>query len=127
VNEIPVLVEFVEGSRIERGKPVERSLPILRNGPPGTVIHFAAGGAVPLPTDQIVLCDDSRGLARVGFGGMKFCGVEEDLLSFRRVQDLLPEEFLSPERGFHMTLEPGTVLRVLVHGQLAWPERSPLP
>lgn len=122
VNDIPVLVEFVPGSRISRDKLVERSLPIVQNGPPGTFVHFQDGGRVPLPTDQIVHRDDATGSARVGFGGMRFVGIEESLLVFRRVQDLLPEEFLSPERGFRMTLEPRTVSGVFLHGRLAWPE-----
>lgn len=122
--DIPVLVEFVRGSRISRGKPVAKSLPIMQNGPPGTKVHFAGGGEVPLPTDQVVFRDDEGGFARVGFGGMRFSGVEDGLLSFRRVQDLLPEEFLSPERGFHMTLELHTVARVLVHGQVEWPLKT---
>jgi hypothetical protein len=122
LKKIPVVVEFIPGSRITRGKPVERSLPILQNGPPGTYVHFAGGRMVPVPTDQVVLCDDSTGSARVGFGGMRFCGVEEDLLSFRRVQDLLPAEFLSPERGWHMTFELDTVAKVFVLGEQVWPE-----
>ncbi len=120
-EEIPVVVEFVPGSRISRGKPVERSLPIMQNGPPGTVVHFEHGGQVPLPTDQIVFRDEATGSARVGFGGMRFCGIVDSLLTFRRVQDLLPAEFLSPERGWVMTLEPSTVSGVFVHGVRAWP------
>jgi len=120
MHEIPLLVEFVPGSRISRGRPVERSLPIVQNGPPGTFVHFEDGGSVPLPTDQIVLRDEGSGSARVGFGGMRFIGVEENLLRFERVQDLLPEEFLSPERGWVMTLEPRTVTGVFEHGCLVW-------
>jgi hypothetical protein len=123
VLEIPVLVEFVPGSRIARGSFVEHSLPIVQNGPPGTVVHFEDGGRVPLPTDQIVLRDDTSGSARVGFGGMRFDGLEASLLAFRRVQDLLPAELLSPERGWLMTLEPRTVASVFVDGRLAWPLR----
>ncbi len=127
VLKIPVLVEFLEGSRITRGKLVAKSLPIVQNGPPGTFVHFPGGRGVPVPTDQVVFCDDEGGSARVGFGGMKFVGIEDDLLSFRRVQDLLPEEFLSPERGFHMTFEPETVAAVFVHGRRVWPGVTPRP
>jgi hypothetical protein len=121
-SSIPVLVEFVAGSRITRGAPVAKSLPIVQNGPPGTFVHFPGGRGVPVPTDQVVFCDDERGAARVGFGGMRFFGIEDGLLSFRRVQDLLPAEFLSPERGFHMTFEPETVAAVFVHGRRVWPD-----
>ncbi|MEZ0230524.1 MAG: hypothetical protein ACAI25_18020 [Planctomycetota bacterium] len=120
-SSVPVLVVFLAGSRITRGKPVSNSLPIVQNGPPGTFVHFPGGRGVPVPTDQVVFCDDEGGAARVGFGGMRFDGVEDDLLSFRRVQDLLPEEYLSPERGFHMTFEPETVAAVFVHGRRVWP------
>jgi hypothetical protein len=119
-SDVAVVVEFVAGSRISRGKPLEKTLPIIRNGPPGTAVHFESGGRVPLPTDQVVYRDDSSGAARVGFGGMRFRGIEEGLLAFERVQDLLPEEFLSPERGFYMTFEPHTVAAVYAHGQLVW-------
>lgn len=120
-SSVPVLVEFLDGSRITRGKLVSVSLPIVQNGPPGTFVHFPGGGGVPVPTDQVVFCDDRTGSARVGVGGMRFDGIEDGLLSFRRVHDLVPEEFLSPERGFHMTLEPETVKGVLVRGHRVWP------
>jgi hypothetical protein len=32
---------------------------------------------VSLPTDQIVFADDTRGHARIGFGGMQFVGSED--------------------------------------------------
>ena len=118
---IPLLVEFAPGSRITRSKPYENSLPVFRNGPPGTFVHFEGGGTIPLPTDQIVLRDHAQGAARVGFGGMRFVGVEDGLLTFRRDHDLLPEEFLSPERRGRMTLEPHTVVAVYVLGRLVWP------
>src|SRR5438270_12847257 len=92
-----VLVEFVAGTRLYREPLHQPGLPIVGNGPPGTFVRFAGGGQVPLPTDQIVLADDSAGAARVGFGGMRFDGVEGGQLVFRRLRDLWPEAQLSPE------------------------------
>jgi hypothetical protein len=75
---------------------------------------------VPLPTDQIVSSDDGAGAARVGFGGMRYDGIEGGLLTFRRFRDLLAEHELSPERGRRMTLEPRMVGAVFMQGRLVW-------
>ncbi len=117
----PVVVEFIPGTRVEREPPHTTGLPIVGNGPPGTFVVFAGNARVPLPTDQIVSADDTGGAARVGFGGMRFDGVEDGLLVFRRVRDLWPPERLSPERGVRMTLEPAMVTVVLVEGHVVWP------
>jgi hypothetical protein len=124
------VVEFVRGSRIEKDPPVTRptsgrpasgaNLRIVQNGPPGTFVRFADGGRVPLPTDQIVSSDDGAGAARVGFGGMRFDGIEEGQLTFRRFRDLLAEHELSPERGRRMTLRPDMVAAVFIEGRLVW-------
>ena len=126
-NDADVLcaVEFVQGSRIEKDPPFQRppsaaGLRIVQNGPPGTFVRFADGRRVPLPTDQIVSCEDNAGAARVGFGGMRFDGIEAGLLTFRRVRDLLAEHQLSPERGRRMTLELEMVAAVFTEGRLAW-------
>jgi hypothetical protein len=113
-------VEFVPGSRVHREAPFVPGLPIVRNGPPGTFVTFADGRRVPLPTDQITSSDDSSGAARVGFGGMRFEGLEDGQLTFRRVRDLVDEHQLSPERGRRMTLEPAMVAAVFMEGHLAW-------
>lgn len=118
---VPLVVEFVPGTRLLREAEVVPKLPILQNGPPGTFIVFADGSRVPLPTDQIVLTDETDGSARVGFGGMSFEGVEDGRLVFYRVRDLAPEEELSPERASRMTLEPRMVARVLVNERKVWP------
>jgi hypothetical protein len=119
------IVEFVRGSRIERDPPVNRpglgaNLRIVQNGPPGTFLRFADGRRMPLPTDQIVSSEEAAGAARVGFGGMRFDGIEEGLLVFRRFRDLLAEHELSPERGRRMTLEPELVAAVFMQGRLVW-------
>jgi hypothetical protein len=124
------IVEFVAGSRVEKDPPVNRpasgrpasgaNLRIVQNGPLGTFVSFADGRRVPLPTDQIVSSDDRAGAARVGFGGMRFDGIEEGLLTFRRFRDLLAAHELSPERGRRMTLEPEMVAAVFMEGRLAW-------
>jgi len=113
-------VEFVQGSRVDRERAFVPGLPIVQNGPPGTFVTFADGRRVPLPTDQITSVEDVGGAARVCFGGMRFEGVEEGQLTFRRVRDLVAEDQLSPERGRRMTLEPGMVAAVFMEGRLAW-------
>lgn len=118
---LPLLVEFVAGTRIHREPEVKPRLPIVQNGPPGTFVLFARGNRVPLPTDQIVFSDDSRGFARVGFGGMSFEGLDEGLLVFFRVRDLQPAERLSPQRGQKMTLRPDAVAAIHVNGKPVWP------
>lgn len=117
----PLLVHFVPGTRIFKEPLVIATLAIVQNGPPGTFVIFADGSRVPLPTDQIVHADDDDGAAHVGFGGMRFVGVEQGELTFHRVLDLLPESMLSPERGRRMTLAPGMVRAIDVDGERIWP------
>ena len=107
------------GTRL-RAPRLGANLQIVQNGPPGTFVRFADGRRVPLPTDQIVSSDDGAGAARVGFGGMRFDGVEGGLLTFRRFRDLVAEHELSPERGRRMTLEPEMVAAVFIEGRLVW-------
>jgi hypothetical protein len=122
VEGMPALctVEFVPGSRVERERPFVPRLPIVQNGPPGTFVIFADGSRVPLPTDQITSMENAGGAACVGFGGMRFDGVEGGQLTFRRVRDLAAEHRLSPERGQRMTLEPEMVAAVFMEGRLVW-------
>jgi hypothetical protein len=121
MDRYPLLIEFIRGTRISREPAVVSSLPILRNGPPGTTVVFGDGSQVPLPTDQIVFAEDAGGAARVAFGGMSFEGIDSGQLVFLRVRDLQPEELLSPERGRRMTLEPYMVASVAVDGLPVWP------
>ena len=114
------VVEFAPGSRVHKERSFWPGLPVVQNGPPGTFVTFADGSRVPLPTDQIVLAEDAGGAARVGFGGMRFDGIEQGLLTFRRVRDLAAEHELSPERGRRMTLAPKMIAAVFMEGQLAW-------
>ncbi len=122
----PLLIEFVPGTRIQRELTIVPKLPIVQNGPPGTLIVFADGSKVPLPTDQIVHAEDGSGAACVGFGGMSFEGVVGDQLVFFRVRDLAPQAMLSPERSRRMTLEPGMVASISVEGSIVWSRRAPL-
>jgi len=94
-------------------------LPIQRNGPPGTFV-LLAGLRISLPTDQIVAADETDGIVTVGFGGMRFTGIEDGRLTFARVRDLLPEERLSPDRSWKMTLETVWVASVHDNGRLVW-------
>src|SRR5689334_19472005 len=101
-NSFPLLVDFVRGTRVYRKPDVSGKLPIVQNGPPSTLVVFADGVKVPLPTDQIVFTENTGGRARVGFGGMSLGGMEGGYLVFHRVLDLRAEEQLSPERARRM-------------------------
>ena len=123
---LPLVIEFVAGTRLRREAPFTPGLPIVGNGPPGTFVIFPGpdGRRVPLPTDQVVYSEDAGGAAHVGFGGMRFDGIEGGVLVFRRVKDLWPEAQLSPERGRRMTLEPEMVAAIRVEGVMVWPPRE---
>lgn len=123
-SSLPLLIEFVAGTRVEREAARVPQLPIVQNGPPGTFVVFSDGTKVPLPTDQIVFVGEEADAARVGFGGMSFEGIENGRLVFYRVRDLLPEELLSPERGQKMTLDRHMVASILVNGRRVWPVSS---
>jgi hypothetical protein len=99
-------------------------LPIVGNGPPGTFVVFPEGFRVSLPTDQIVFADDSGGRVRVGFGGMQFVGIEDGVLVFLRVREVLPESQLSPARSYRMTLDPKWLVSVSVDGHVIWSAES---
>jgi hypothetical protein len=118
---IPLLIDFAAPSTLLREQNRPSGLPIVGNGPPGTFVLFPNGLRVSLPTDQIVFADDSAGRARVGFGGMRFVGVEGERLVFVRFRELLPEDQLSPARSHTMLLEPQWVVRISVDGQPVWP------
>ena len=118
---VPLLIEFARDTSLYREPDLLSDLPIVRNGPPGTFVVFPSGLRVSLPTDQIVFADDAGGRARVGFGGMRFTGLEEGRLMFFRVRELHPEEQLSPARSHTMMLAPHWVVSILVDGRLVWP------
>ena len=119
-NGIPLLVEFAPGTAVHREPDLISDLPIVGNGPPGTFVLFPDGLRVSLPTDQIVVAEDTSGRARVGFGGMEFTGVRDGRLTFARIRELRPEDQLSPARSHLMTLEPPWVSAILVGGQVVW-------
>ena len=96
------------------------ALPIVGNGPPGTFVVFPTGLRVSLPTDQIVLAEETDGRVRVGFGGMQFVGMEDGRLAFNRVREIHAEEHLSPARSHKMLLDPAWVAAVIVDGQRVW-------
>jgi hypothetical protein len=68
-----------------------------------------------------VFAADADGCARVGFGGMRFTGIEDGRLIFARVHELRPEAELSPARSHRMTLTPEWLTAVYQDGRLAWP------
>ena len=116
-NVIPLLIEFAAGTRLLREPDLPQGLPILQNGPPGTFVIFADGLRVSLPTDQIVFVDDSGDGVRVGFGGMRFTGVEGERLIFQRVREIHPEAQLSPERSRIMVLSTAWVSSMSIDGR----------
>ena len=124
-GEFPVVVEFVAPTTLQREPDLAPGLPVLRNGPPGTFVHFASGLRVSLPTDQIVFAESTGSAVRVGFGGMRFGGKNDDgRLIFHRVRELFPEDQLSPARSHTMLLDPDWVAAVMVGGKRVFPEHG---
>ena len=125
---IPLLIDFVTPSSIFREPNRTSTLPIVGNGPPGTFVLFLRDlvpvSRLSLPTDQIVFADDTRGHARVGFGGMQFVGLDGDHLVFVRAREVLPEDRLSPARSHTMRLDSRWVAAVSVDGRPVWPGES---
>jgi hypothetical protein len=116
-----VLIEFAAPSSLLREQDRPSALPIIGNGPPGTFVIFPGGLRVSLPTDQIVFADDTGGNARVGFGGMRFVGLEGERLVFVRFRELVPEDQLSPARSHTMLLDPLWVAAISAEGRVVWP------
>lgn len=116
----PLVVEFAAGSSLLREQDRRSDLPIQGNGPPGTFVRIGTT-RISLPTDQIVSSRDDEGAVVVGFGGMRFTGVEEGQLTFDRVRDLWPEHLLSPARSWRMTLDASWVTSVRENGRRVWP------
>jgi hypothetical protein len=123
---ILLLIDFATPSSIFRERNRISPLRIIGNGPPGTFVDFPDGLRVSLPTDQIVFADDTRGYARVGFGGMQFVGADEGHLVFTRIREPFPEDQLSPARSHTMRLELQWVATIFVDGRLVWPDGSRL-
>jgi hypothetical protein len=126
LQDIPLLIDFAAPTSLLREQNRLSTLPIVGNGPPGTFVLFADGLRVSLPTDQIVFADDTGGHARVGFGGMRFVGLEEGRLVFLRIRELFPEDQLSPARSHKMLLDTQWVASVSVHGLPVWCAGSPV-
>ncbi len=117
----PLVIDFAAPTSLLREQDRPSGLPIVGNGPPGTFVVFWDGLKVSLPTDQIVSADDEAGHACVGFGGMKFVGIEDGQLAFIRIRELFPDDQLSPDRSHKMLLNPRWVSAITVDGQPVWP------
>ena len=117
----PLVVVFAPGARLHRERDLRSHFPIHRNGPAGTFVVFDTL-RVSLPTDQIVFAEET-GAVTAGFGGFRFDGNRDGSLVFTRVRDLLPEEQLSPDRSWTMTLDPSWVTSIDVNGVRVWPVR----
>ena len=116
----PLVIDFVPGSLLQVERDRRSQLPIVGNGPPGTFV-LIPGLKISLPTDQIVFAEDGGGCARVGFGGMRFTGVEDGRLIFIRERELHPEAELSPTRSHRMTLTAEWLTAVRQDGCVVWP------
>jgi hypothetical protein len=114
-----LLIEFAAGSTLERERDRPSHLPIHRNGPPGTFVSVG-NTRISLPTDQIVSASDDRARVVVEFGGMAFTEVRDEVLTFARVRDLRPEDQLSPDRSWTMTLSTAWVAAVEQDGREVW-------
>jgi hypothetical protein len=125
LQDIPLLIAFAAPTSLLREENRISALPIIGNGPPGTFVLFPNGLRVSVPTDQIVFADDSGGHAHVGFGGMRFVGLEEGRLVFVRIRELFPEDQLSPARSHTMLLDAQWVATISVDGRPVWPAASP--
>jgi hypothetical protein len=117
---IPLVIVFAPGARLVRERDRPSQFPIHRNGPPGTFVLFDRL-RVSLPTDQIVFTAEPDGEVKAGFGGFRYDGMRDGSLVFSRVRDLLPEDQLSPNRSWTMTLDPVWVVAIEVDGVRAWP------
>jgi hypothetical protein len=124
---MPLVIDFAAPTSLLRERDRPSTLPIIGNGPPGTFVLFPNGLKVSLPTDQIVFADDTGGHARIGFGGMRFVGLEEGRLVFVRIRELFPEHQLSPARSHTMRLDPQWVVTISEDGRPLWPARSQNP
>ena len=117
---LPLVITFAPGARLYRERDRPSHFPIHRNGPAGTFV-IVDTLRVSLPTDQIVFAEETGNAVTVGFGGFRFDGSRDGSLVFTRVRDLLPEDQLSPDRSWTMTLEPSWVSAIDVDGVRAWP------
>jgi hypothetical protein len=120
-DDIPLVIDFARPSSLLREQDRRSALRIVGNGPPGTFILFPNRLRVSLPTDQIVLTEETDGHVRVGFGGMHFVAEEAGRLVFVRFRELFPEDQLSPARSHTMVLEPQWVASISVNGAAVWP------
>ncbi len=119
--DIPLVIDFARPSSLLRERDRPSDLTIVGNGPPGTFILLPNRLRVSLPTDQIVLAEETDGHVRVGFGGMRFVTEEAGKLVFVRFRELFPEARLSPARSQTMFLEPQWVASVSANGVAVWP------
>ena len=61
MDDVPLLIEFAPDTLLYRERDLLSQFPIVRNGPAGTFVIFPSGVRVSLPTDQIVVADDTGG------------------------------------------------------------------
>src|SRR4051812_43016487 len=103
---IPLVVEFAPGSRVEAYEMEGTSDAEMPSFPRDALIRFTDGRQIPVPADQIVLEEVEKGSARVGFGGVSFEGMVDGQLAFWRVKDLAPEQSLAADRDIRFLIAP---------------------
>src|SRR4051812_30878927 len=96
--QIPLVVEFAPGSRVEAHEMEYAGEADQASFPRDALIRFTDGREVPVPADQIVLEEHDDGGAKVGFGGVSFEGMIDGQLAFWRVKDIAPEDMLPVDR-----------------------------
>jgi hypothetical protein len=121
---VPLVVEFARGSRIRREDADEISFTVSQEVLPVTFVQFPDGSQVSIPTDQVVLGEDSHGAALIGFGGMCFEGMEDEQLVFWRVCDVVRGEYMLSGPRERMALALPLVSRVVVRGTQVWPRHG---
>src|SRR5438067_1082973 len=129
-SKIPLIIDFIEGSRLKQEEETAEHFTIWGARRPGTFVLFSRNKKVSLPTDQIVLGEDAHGAARVGLGGMSFEGIDGGKLIFWRVRDLMPDPDFFVGDSDKITLESSMVSAVFVDGEKVWPKPnrgSPAP
>ena len=121
---IPLVVEFAPGSRVEAHEMETAEEAERPQIPRDALIRFADGREIPVPADQIVLEEQEKGAARVGFGGVSFEGMVDGQLAFWRVKDIAPEDTLAADRDIRFLVPPELVSSIAVHGVTVWPKEG---
>jgi hypothetical protein len=112
-SQIPVLIEFVPGSRF---------LPKQEGETRGvSTVLLADGRCVEVPEDQVIFADEKSGQARLGLGGMSYEGIRDDRFELWRVRDLWPEDRIAVSSEQRILVAREMVSRILLEGAQVYP------